>query len=285
MGRKKSQADFLNDRTYNMYLQRLQDYALSMFEWEGLPKEINKRFLELTILQNGNAVFFKDPSYGYMAMPVVTKGYLNAYLEPIQYEAVSVGYNKYLDQDTGVIIWNNYSRTSILPILESFAYRLYKAERAMDVNVEQQKFPVVFLTEESQRLTMTNLMEQYRGNEPFVMGNKKGFDMESVKVLQTGVPYVADKLMVYRNDIWNQAMTFLGIGNAKQDKKERLVADEVSANDEQIESSRLIMLKARQDACDKINQLFGLEVSVDFKLNKIKEKQSEEETDGDDWTN
>ena len=71
-------------------------------------------------------------------------------------------------------------------------------------------------------------------------------------------------------------MTFLGVGNAKQDKKERLVSDEVSANDEQIQGSRYIMLNARQDACNAINQMFGLNISVDFKLNV------ENETEDDD---
>ena len=76
-----------------------------------------------------------------------------------------------------------------------------------------------------------------------------------------------DKLQAYKHNLWNEAMTFLGVGNAKQDKKERLVADEVSANDEQIQGSRYIMLNARQDACNEINKMFGLNISVDFKLN------------------
>lgn len=284
MGTKKSKADHLNDWTYQLYYQRLVDYALSMFEWEGLPDEINKRFLELTLLDNGSAVFFQDPDMGYMVMPVATKGYVNAYLEPVQYEAVSVGYNRGLDIDSGVIIWNNYSRTSLKPFLEQYAYRLYKVERAMDVNISQQKFPFIVLTDESQRLTMMNTMEQYEGNEPYIFGNKKGFDRDSVQALQTGVPYVADKLMMYKHSIWNDAMTFLGIGNAKQDKKERLVADEVAANDEQVQSSRYIMLKARQDACDKINKMFGTEISVDFKLNKdnLEKQKMNKEGDNDE---
>lgn len=279
MPRKKSKADYLNDQTYLMYYQRLQDYALNMFEWEGLPDTINVRFLELSMLNNGSVVFYKDPNFGFMAMPYVQKGAVNFYNDPVEYTPISIGYQgPLLDKDTGVIIWNNYSRTSINPILENFAYRLYKVERGMDVNIAQQKFPLIVLTDESQRLTMENLMEQWEGNELFIFGNKKGFDPESVKALPTGVPYVADKLMEYKHNLWNEAMTFLGIGNAKQDKKERLVADEVAANDEQIESSRYIMLRARQDACEQINQLFGLNVSVDFKL-KIDQQNQMEEVD------
>jgi hypothetical protein len=278
MGRKKSRAEHQNDSTYLMYYQRLTDYALSMFEWEGLPDSINKRFLELTILYQGRAVFFKDPNLGYLAMPVNYGGVINYYHEPTSYQAYSIDYQKELTLDTGVIIWNNYSRTSIMPIIQEYARRLYQVERAMDVNIQTQKFPIVFLTDEAQRLTFQNLMEQYDGNEPFVFGNKQGFNPDSVQALQTGIPFVADKLMEYKHNLWNEAMTFLGIGNAKQDKKERLVEAEVASNDEQIESSRFVMLQARQYACEQINKMFpDLNISVDFKLNKEKQQETQEE--------
>jgi hypothetical protein len=281
LGRKKSRAEHQNDSTYLMYYQRLTDYALSMFEWEGLPDSINKRFLELTILYQGRAVFFQDPNLGYLAMPVNYGGVINYYHEPTSYQAYSIDYQKDLNLDTGVIIWNNFSRTSIMPIIQEYARRLYQVERAMDVNIQTQKFPVVFLTDESQRLTFQNLMEQYDGNEPFIFGNKQGFNSDSVQALQTGIPFVADKLMEYKHNLWNEAMTFLGIGNAKQDKKERLVEAEVSSNDEQIQSSRFVMLQARQYACEQINQMFpDLNISVDFKLNKEQQQEEIEEEEG-----
>jgi hypothetical protein len=278
MSRKKSRAEHLNDSTYLMYYQRLTDYALSLFEWEGLPDSINKRFLELTILYQGRAVFFNDPNLGYLAMPVNYGGRINYYHEPTHYLAYSIDYQKDLDLSTGVIIWNNYSRTSIEPIIKEYARRLYQVERAMDVNIQTQKFPVVFLTDESQRLTMENLMQQYDGNEPFIFGNKQGFNPDSVQALSTGIPFVADKLMEYKHNLWNEAMTFLGIGNAKQDKKERLVQAEVASNDEQIQSSRYAMLQARQYACELINKMFpDLHISVDFKLNKETQQETKEE--------
>jgi hypothetical protein len=60
-------------------------------------------------------------------------------------------------------------------------------------------------------------------------------------------------------------MGLLGINNANQDKKERLVAAEVGANDEQVQATRNIALNARQQAAERINKLYGLSVEVDFK--------------------
>lgn len=260
-----------------MWYNRLRDYALSMFEWTGLPETVNERFLEIKMLSEGRVVFFEDPTFGYMCLPVMYGSSINHYEEPTTLRAYSVNYNRVLHPDKSVIIWNNYAREPIDPILHEYAMRLYQVERTMDVNIHAQKTPILLLTEESQRLTLQNMYMQYDGNEPFIFGNKKGFDLESINVLKTDAPFVSDKLMEYKHNLWNEAMTFLGVGNSKQDKKERLVADEVSANDEQIMSSRYSMLRARQQACKQINDLFGLNVHVDFKLNVDKSKQAGEE--------
>lgn len=268
---KRWESAVINNETYQMYYSRLRDYALSMFKWEGLPDSINERFLEIKMFEEGKVVFFEDPQLGYLALPVTLGQMINVYQEPTGYRAVSINYQKDLSPDNAVVIWNNYSRTPIKPIIEQYAYRLFQVERIMDVNLQAQRTPILILADESQRLTMENAYKMYEGNEPFIFGNKSGFDKDAVQVLKTDAPFISDKLMEYKHNLWNEAMTFLGIGNAKQDKRERLVSDEVSANDEQIEGSRFIWLQARQDACTKINEMFGLNVSVDFKLNQQKE--------------
>lgn len=277
--KRKKQTDegmIQNTETYEMYYNRLRDYAISMFEWEGLPDSINERFLEIKLYEEGKVVFFEDPDMGMLSLPV-TYGQLNVYGEPVNYKAVSIGYNRDLTIDDAVIMYANYSRKPIDYIIRQYARRLMQVERTMDVNIHAQKTPVLVLTEEeSQRLTMKNMYMQYDGNEPFIFAYKKGFNPDSVTVLKTDAPFVSDKLMEYKHNLWNEAMTFLGVGNAKQDKKERLVSDEVSANDEQIEGARFIMLKARQEACKKINDMFGTNISVDFKFNKDAERVAEE---------
>jgi hypothetical protein len=276
MGKKNSKAEYENQTAYFMYYNRLRDYALSMFKWEGLPDSVNERFLEVKMFEMGKILFFDDPSMGFLALPF-TGGQLNVYNEYLTYVAFSTNYRQEYSIDNAVPIWGNFSRTSIEPIVREFATRLYRAERALDVNVAQQKFPYIVLTDDAQRLTMENTMQQWDGYTPYIFGNKKGFDKEAIQILNTPVPFVADKLMQYKHDIWNQAMTWLGIGNAKQDKKERLVSDEVSANDEQIESSREVMLKARQLACEKINKMFGLNISVDYRLRELQQEEATEE--------
>ena len=104
---------------------------------------------------------------------------------------------------------NNWERIPTSQTMELFALRLYEAERASDVNIKAQKTPVLLLVDEKQRLTMENLYSQYDGNKPFIFGDKKQFNSDSIKSIRTDAPFVADKLMEYKKEIWNEALTFL----------------------------------------------------------------------------
>ena len=278
MSRQKQEKENwkLNNQTYNMYLNRIIDIYLSLFEWKGLPETINVRYLEYTLMEQGKVFFFHDDNLGYLALNGNAIGF-NVYNEPIKYEVYApIGYQKSLTDKNAVIIWNTFRREPYLEVFELYAQRLYEITRTQDVNVMAQKTPVLIKASEQQRLTMQNLYQKYSGNMPFIFGDKD-IDMNDIEALTTQSPYVADKLQVLKNEIWNECMTFLGVGNAKQDKKERLVAAEVSANDEQIMQSRDVMLDARKIACEQINKMFGLNVSVDYKLNNRKSYIMEEE--------
>jgi hypothetical protein len=83
--------------------------------------------------------------------------------------------------------------------------------------------------------------------------------------LQTNAPYVADKLYQLKTQIWNEALTYLGISNLNVQKKERLVSDEVIRSMGGVIASRYSRLQARREACDAINRMFGLDISCDFR--------------------
>ena len=269
MSRRKQENNnwWLNKATYEMYLNRLIDIYMSLFKWEGLPDSINVRYLEMELLKQGKVIFFEDPSMGYLALNGNATGF-NVYNEPVDFEVYApIGYHRKLDINNAVIIWNTFRREPYWNVFEQYAQRLAEITVTQDVNVKAQKTPILIKSSDQQRLTMMNLYQKYDGNAPFIFGDKS-LDLSEFDVLKTDAPYVADKLQVLKNEIWNEAMTFLGVGNAKQDKKERLVAAEVSANDEQIEQSRSVMLDARQLACEQINKMFGLNISVDYKLNQ-----------------
>lgn len=265
--KRRWQSAELNNKTYIDYYNRLMELALNVFEWENLPPSVDERFLELTLYEMGYCLYFNDEIIGNLALTCTIGGQLDVYRIPVLRRAYAVnGYNKMCSTKDSVLIFNNYLHTPTQLTIELFARRLYEIERAIDVNVKAQKTPTLILSSEQQRLTMKNMYMQYDGNEPFIFGDKN-MDIEGIKSLKTDAPFVADKLEILKHQIWNEALTFCGIENSNQDKKERLVSDEVGSNYGNIEAQRNVMLNARKQAVKKINAMFGTNIDVHFRSN------------------
>lgn len=283
MGRKRDlqfcESAYMNNRTFMQYYNRLTELALSMFEWKNLPETVDPRFLEMCLFSDGMCVFFQDEVLGYLSLQCMIGGNLNVYRIPNERRAYATnGYNRDLDGKNSVIIFNNYLHTNSMLDVEMFSKRLYNLDRAIDVNANAQKTPVLIQCDESQRLTMKNLYKQYEGNEPFIFGSK-GLDANGLKVLQTGAPYVADKLYELKTQLWNEALTYLGISNINTVKKERMITDEVTRNQGGVVASRYSRLESRRQACRQINEMFGLDIWVDYRedFQDIQEQKNENE--------
>ena len=268
MARRGSEAKLSaarNNQAFIHYLNRLKELAVSMFEWKNVPETVDIRYLELTLMQDGMAIFFNDEELGYLGLQVMIGGNLNVYRIPIIRRAYAVnGYSKDLSPDDSVIIFNNMLHTNSIMDLEMFALKLYECDRTIDVNIKAQKTPVALLCDENQRLVMKNLYLQYDGNMPFIFGSKN-LDIKQIQAINTGAPFVADKVMETKNQVWNEALTYLGISNTSYQKKERLISDEVIRNMGGTIASRYSRLSERQKACDIINRMFGLNMSVDYR--------------------
>ena len=256
----------MNDYTYMQYAYRLMELSISMFEWKNLPEAIDERFLEMVLFTDGHAVFFRDDELGdYLALQCLINGKLNVYRIPINRRAFAVnGYQKQLTDKDSVIIFNNMLHTNSWLDVKMFSKRLYNLDRIIDVNANAQKTPILIKGNEQQRLTLTNLYKEYDGNAPVIFADKS-LDMNALQVLVTHAPYVADKIYQLKTQIWNEALTYLGISNVSFQKRERMVSDEVTRSQGGTVASRYSRLNARRQACEQINKMFGLNIECDFR--------------------
>ena len=249
----------------NQYIKRLCELATCMFDWQGLPDSVDPRFLEMTLFFDGQAVFFYDEELGYLCLQCLTSGNFDVYRIPIDRRAIAVnGYNRDLTKNDSVIIYNNYLHTNNVTDCVMFADRLYELDRIVEINAKAQKTPVLVKCTEKQRLTLLNIYQKYEGNEPVIFGDK-GLDTDQLTTLNTGAPFVADKIYQLKTQIWNEALTYLGISNLSIQKKERLITDEATRSMGATIASRYSRLESRRQACEQINKMFGLEISCDYR--------------------
>lgn len=274
----------VNNLTYMQYLNRLTELSVSMFEWKNLPPTVDARYIELHLFETGSMVYFDDDVIGNLCLDCLPSGRLDVYGNPVLRRAYS-GYNNYqklLKESNSVIIWNNYLHTNSILEVKMFARRLYNLDRIIDVNANAQKTPVLIQGTEQQRLTLKNLYKEFDGNSPFIFGDKN-LDLNSLKCLQTGAPYVCDKLYNLKQMYWNEALTYLGINNTGAQKRERMLSIESSQAQGGTISSRYSRLQSRREAVEKINAMFGTNIEVNYREDFISvyEGQGVDTTEGE----
>ena len=287
-------AEILNNSTFIDFLQRLRQVALSQFEWINLPESMNGEYLEQCLYDFGKATLLKTENYGFINSKCSDNGNLNIYHLPSKFNCYAVDslsedrflYNGFKDETDNdykycILVKNNPDMIPTEPSLRLFAYRLYEAERTSDVNIRSQKTPTLIIGDESMKLAMKNLYLKYAGNEPVVYADKNQLGENVIRSIDTKAQFLADKLMEYKKEIWNEALTYLGINNINVEKRERLVSEEASANNELVNLNLQARLSCRKKACEQFNKLFNLtgENAIDVRVrsdlgNIIKQKES-----------
>ena len=259
----ESVAKQLNNRVYTNYFYRLMLISKALFKWENLPNNINEKWIENFLFTDGSCIFFKDDTVGFMVTKFTTAGRLNYYDEPTTVRAYATDYISTTHENNVdcVIIRNNDDSIPTFPTIQLYAHDLTNIKRTIDTNVIAQKIPYIILCSDKQKLSFKQLIRQANDNEPYIYG-EKSLDLNDIKIMKTDVPIVFDKLQTQKNNVFNECLTFLGINNANTDKKERLITNEVESNNESIQINSDVMLKARQEACKLINDMFGTNISV-----------------------
>lgn len=272
MGKRKTNYDeslLGNTATYGQYLRVLSELAVSMFEWKNVPDSVDVRYLEMQLFLSGIAVWFKDEELEnkpQLCLSCLPSGNFDVYGYPSRRTAYSRynGYNKTLSSSDSVIIYNNFLRTPSITDCMIYAKRLYNLDRIIDVNANAQKTPILVRATEKQRLSLLNVYKEFDGNSPVIFGDND-LDPSALRAVVTNAPFVSDKIYALKTQYWNEALTRLGISNINTQKKERLITDEVTRNQGGVVASRYSRLESRRTAANKINQMFGTSITVEYR--------------------
>ena len=271
--RRKVQND--NQIVYNIIFQRLKNMCINMFVWEGLPDSINERYLMETLFNFGKILWVDYPGLGLIAQSFTLGNRLNHYNEPTQFHLNSpiLKYTSY-NKNTAVVMYNNFSRNPMHPIVRYYAQRLYNIEKTIDMNTYAQRTPVAMFTDEKQVLTLQQLYDDYDSYMPVIIGDKQLINKQSIEVLNTNAPFVADKLTSLRHDILKDFYTMLAIDNSDTDKKERLVEAEATSNAPIIALNGITNLRELQRGVEEVNKMFKTNISVRLALEEVMEDES-----------
>ncbi len=169
----------------------------------------------------------------------------------------------------GVRIQNNDLMIPTQHYVRDYAEKMYNVENAININIDQQKFPYFVTTNKNTEFTFKEMIRKIRKGE-FAIFSNKNITLDDVNVFDLKVPYVADKLNQYKYELEREILTFFGLNN-NFEKKERLLVDEINSNNDFIDRNVEIMYKSRIEACKVINEIYGYarKLSKDIDVNRI----------------
>lgn len=277
-----------NFKTYDMYRRQFMTLAENVFEFEGIPEFIDTAYLNKNLLRKGSIAFFKDEILGVIALPYVNVTNLDIYGRPVKIQAIARnGYTKILRRDEFVIMYDNNGRYPLWLDILQYAERMALATRVHDINMAQQKTPRFWKTKTGNEKTVSDIINNVDSCENTVL-TYEDYDLDETTIIQEPAPFVADRVSIEKDKIYNEFLRLIGIANLSYQKKERNITDEIQAMQGGTVASRYSRFEPRKKAIDIINKKFGTDIKVKYydgipsSLDEFEEKIDNEEDIEDD---
>lgn len=254
-----------NWRTYQMYLREMLTLAQNVFEFENLPDFIDVAFLNKKLLRDGSIAFFKDEYLGVIALPYTVMGTLDIYQRPqkIMAFAPNGSYRRELNPDEYVIMYDNNGRYPLFLDITQYAERIALDTRTIDINILQQRTPRFWKTSSDKERSIRDIINNVDGLENTVL-TYEDINLDDIQLILEPAPYVADKIDIQKEKLWNEFLRLIGVANMNFQKKERNIKDEVLASQGGTIASRYSRFEPRQKAIKQINEKFGTNINVRY---------------------
>ena len=254
-----------NWRTYQMYLREMLTLAENVFEFENLPDFIDVAFLNKKLLRDGSIAFFKDEYLGVIALPYSVMGTLDIYQRPQKIMAIAPNgsYRRILNPDEYIIMYDNNGRYPLFLDITQYAERIALDTRTIDINILQQRTPRFWKTSSDKERSIRDIINNIDGLENTVL-TYEDINIDDIQLVLEPAPYVADKIDIQKEKLWNEFLRLIGIANMNFQKKERNIKDEVLASQGGTIASRYSRFEPRQKAIKQINEKFGTNINVRY---------------------
>ena len=264
MKTKMINSQLSNFKTYSMYFRRMLALAENVFEFKNLPEFIDVAYLNKILLRNGSIAFFKDEILGVLALPYATMGKLDVYNRPKKiWVKGDNGYSRVLESGEYVIMYDNNGRYPLYIDITQMAERIALCARTQDINIYHQRTPRIWKTTTDKELSLKRMLDQIDSNVETVI-TYDSIDIDDMGVVEAPAPYVTDKIDDHLDKLWADFYQLIGVANIQEQKKERVIQDEMIASQGGTIASRYSRFQPRQQAIDLINKKFNLNIEVQY---------------------
>lgn len=264
MKRKMINSQISNFKTYNMYLRQMLTLAENVFEFKNLPEFVDVSFLNKNLLRKGSVAFFEEKDLGLIALPYDVIGTLDVYGRPNRIEVHGESsFHRKLDRSEYVLMYDNNGRYPLYLDICQMAERIALCVRTIDINMIHQRTPRIWKTSQDKLLSVKNLVNNIDAMEEDVI-SYDSLDIEDLNAVLAPAPYVSDKIDLHLRELWAEFFRLIGVANLQEQKRERVIIDEMIASQGGTIASRFSRFEPRKNAVEKINKKFGVDIQVQY---------------------
>lgn len=265
----------------------LMQKAVSVISFENLPKSWDETYLRYGLYFFGKVAVIDTDAYGPIPQWCTLYGY-NMYYQPtraiIASPAFPRSYDLAIGKETELIrLCPDYG--GIYDLISYYADLLASTAETMGVNILNSKLSYVFIAgDKASAESQKKLFDKVASGQPAAVVDKKLFNEDGEPswlyfAQRLKENFIAPDLLQTLRQIEAEFDTVIGIPNANTDKRERLITDEVNANNTETKSRVGLWLEMINEGLQRVNTMFGLNISAKLTYNEEREVKEDDQID------
>lgn len=262
-----------NNKTFEYFKRYLLKRAISVFDFK-LPKLWNANYFLYTLFMNGFISVLNVEPYGVICQQCGLMGY-NLYYNPTQITVSNPNITGIINRTIGsdcAVIQLQPDYAGIMDIVEYFSAKLALLSEALDMNMLNSKLAYLFYaTNKREAESFKKLFDNVMSGEPAVIVDTAlkpdGGDVIKAFANNLKQNYITPDMLSDMRTLLNEFDSMVGLPNANTQKRERMITDEVLANDVETKSLCALWLETMRTGMETANSLFpGLNLNVDWRF-------------------
>jgi len=265
----------VKDTGLSWYFKRyLIQKIISVFKFEGIPESWAKDYFLYTLFVFGYCAVINTNKYGIIPQHCTLSGY-NIFYRPNRAIITNPLFSKTIEARIGTdceLVRMSPDWCGVWDIVEYYADLMALTSETIAVNLINSKFSYVFAAEDKASAeSLKKLYDQIASGEPAAFADKKLFTDDGdpswyLFVQNLKQNYIAGDLLEDLAKIDSRFNTEIGIPNVNIAKSSGVGEAEVMANNIDTHSKAALWLETISDSLDKVNAMFGLNISVSLRF-------------------
>lgn len=286
MNKEPRSVEGLNNSSYFYYYDKLMKMIYTIFKFDNVPEYWNMPYFKEKLYNNG-VLAVVDTTAGVLPLECSYDG-INVWGMPVYFNINNpvLGNLRGKIGEQGELIYFNVVESrfkSMTQLVSRYASLLANIDGSLNTTLINSRIAMVFEASSNAQLkVMEKIYDQVSSGKPAVFLRKNSeepFDHTLFNNVKN--TYIGNDLIITKQSIFNEFKSEIGINNSNTQKRERLITSEVESNKEELNSNIYEWYENLTACINKVNAMFGLNITVSFNEDVVNVNSNPEEVSAD----